>query len=93
MSGNDSPNNNQGQQEFGRSLSHRHPDGVGELIFQVADIETTLRVLEAEATPVENITTIEEEGGTYRSFAITTPFGSSLFHFVQRTIIQPIPRM
>ena len=63
----------------------RHPDGIGELVFQVADINTTFRILEERgATPVENITTIEEEGGSYRSFAIATPFGSSLFRFVQR---------
>ena len=62
-------------------------------MFRVADIETTLRVLEARgATPVENITTIEEEGGTYRSFAIATPFGSSLFRFVQRdNYTRPFP--
>ena len=71
----------------------RHPDGVGELVFQVADIETTFRILEARgATPVENITIIEEDGGTYRSFAVATPFGSSLFRFVQRdNYTRPFP--
>lgn len=71
----------------------RHPDGVGELVFQVADIETTFRILEARgATPVESISTIEDDGGVYRSFAIATPFGSSLFRFVQRdSYTRPFP--
>jgi 4-hydroxyphenylpyruvate dioxygenase len=74
-----------GNKSFADRFLTRHPDGIGELVFEVADIEQTLRVLESRgAAPVENINTIEEGEGIYRSFAIATPFGSSLFRFVQR---------
>ena len=63
----------------------RHPDGIGILSFEVSDIEKTFQLLEQRGgTPYGNIETVEEDGGTYRQFCLQTPFGSSLFQFVQR---------
>ncbi len=63
----------------------RHPDGVGTLIFEVEDIERTFRLLEARGgTPIEDIQTFTEGGGTLRQFSITTPFGDCTFRFRQR---------
>lgn len=63
----------------------RHPDGVGALVFEVEDIEKTFKLLESrEGTPIDDIQTITDENGTFKTFSITTPFGSSTFRFVQR---------
>ncbi len=64
---------------------NRHPDGVGTVIFEVEDIEKTFALLDARGgTPIDEIATYEENGGTLRTFSITTPFGSSTFRFVER---------
>ncbi|MEM1417282.1 MAG: VOC family protein [Myxococcota bacterium] len=63
----------------------RHPDGVGTLVFEVEDIEKTFRLLDTRGgTPKTDVQTYEENGGVMKTFAITTPFGSSTFRFVQR---------
>lgn len=64
----------------------KHPDGVGTLNFEVEDIETTFRLLEArEATPIHDIQRdTDERGGTLAWFSITTPFGDTTFRFVER---------
>ena len=63
----------------------RHPDGVGALVFEVEDIEKTFKLLEArEGTPIDDIQTIKEADGTFKTFSITTAFGSTTFRFVQR---------
>ena len=63
----------------------RHPDGVGALIFEVEDIERTFRLLEARGgTPIEDIQTFTDGGGTLRQFSITTPFGDCTFRIRQR---------
>ncbi len=63
----------------------KHPDGVGTLIFEVEDIDHTFKLIEARGgTPISDVTTTEDDFGTFRTFSITTPFGGSTFRFVQR---------
>ena len=63
----------------------KHPDGVGTLIFEVADIEKTFKLLEARGgTPIDDIATFTDDGGTLRQFSITTPFGDCTFRFRER---------
>lgn len=63
----------------------KHPDGVGTLVFEVADIEQTFRLLEERGgTPIDDIQTFQDEGGTLRQFSITTPFGDCTFRFRER---------
>jgi 4-hydroxyphenylpyruvate dioxygenase len=59
---------------------------VGALVFEVEDIERAFRLLESRGgTPIDDIqTTTDARGGRFRTFSITTPFGSSTFRFVQR---------
>ncbi len=63
----------------------KHPDGVGTLIFEVEDIEKTFKLIEARGgTPIDEIATFTDEGGTLRQFSITTPFGDCTFRFRER---------
>ncbi len=60
----------------------KHPDGVGTLIFEVEDIAKTFRLLEERGgTPIDDIQTFTDDGGTLRQFSITTPFGDCTFRF------------
>jgi len=60
----------------------KHPDGVGTLIFEVEDIEKTFRLLEERGgTPIDDIQTFKDDGGTLKQFSITTPFGDCTFRF------------
>lgn len=69
----------------GRYLK-RHPDGVGELCFEVADVERTLRVLDDRgASVINDVHTLEDgRGGRVRRFSIATAFGDTIFTFEQR---------
>lgn len=68
----------------GRYLK-RHPDGISTLVFEVADVAETFRVLdERGATIVDELTWHERDGGRLGWFEITTPFGEGRFRFVQR---------
>src|SRR5690348_7349551 len=63
----------------------KHPDGVGTLVFEVEDVDKTFRLLEQRGgTPIEDIQTFRDDGGTLRQFAITTPFGDCTFRFRER---------
>jgi 4-hydroxyphenylpyruvate dioxygenase len=63
----------------------KHPDGVGTLIFEVEDAAHAFRLLEERgATPIDEIETFQDEGGTLRQFSITTPFGDCTFRFRER---------
>ena len=63
----------------------KHPDGVGTLTYEVEDIERTFKLLEERGgTPIEDIQTFQDDGGTLRQFSITTPFGDCTFRFRQR---------
>ncbi|MDQ3366009.1 MAG: VOC family protein [Myxococcota bacterium] len=60
----------------------KHPDGVGTLTFEVDDIERTFALLEERGgTPIGDIETYTDDGGTLRQFSITTPFGDTTFRF------------
>jgi 4-hydroxyphenylpyruvate dioxygenase len=63
----------------------KHPDGVGALIFEVEDIQRTFALLEERGgTPIDDIATFTDDGGTLRQFSITTPFGDCTFRFRER---------
>ena len=63
----------------------KHPDGVGTLIFEVEDAERTFKLLEERGgTPIADIETFTDVGGTLRQFSITTPFGDCTFRFRER---------
>jgi 4-hydroxyphenylpyruvate dioxygenase len=63
----------------------KHPDGVGTLVFEVEDVESTFRLLEERGgTPITDVQRFEDEGGSLSTFSITTPFGDCTFRFVQR---------
>jgi 4-hydroxyphenylpyruvate dioxygenase len=77
-----SPNGDGGRAQ--RFLS-KHPDGVGTLIFEVEDAERTFKLLEQRGgTPIEDVQTFTDDGGTLRQFSITTPFGDCTFRFRER---------
>ncbi len=68
----------------GRFLA-RHPDGVGTLIFEVEDAARAFALLEERGgTPIDEIQTYTDDGGTLRQFSITTPFGDCTFRFRER---------
>jgi 4-hydroxyphenylpyruvate dioxygenase len=63
----------------------RHPDGVGSVVFEVEDAERCFRLLEERGgTPVSDIVEHRDDGGTLRTFAVTTPIGDTTFRFVER---------
>ena len=75
------------QGEGGRAWRwlRKHPEGVGSIVFEVEDIDATFAVLEERgATPITNPQRIEDEGGCFETFSITTPFGGATFRFVCR---------
>jgi len=69
----------------------KHPDGVGTLVFEVADIEKTFKLIEQRGgTPICDIETFRDGAGTLRQFSITTPFGDTTFRFRQRDGFAPL---
>jgi 4-hydroxyphenylpyruvate dioxygenase len=63
-----------------------HPEGVGELLFEVADAERALRILEARgATPITSVERTLGAGHGLAAFSIATPFGDCTFRFLERT--------
>ncbi|WP_438037605.1 4-hydroxyphenylpyruvate dioxygenase family protein [Sorangium sp. So ce128] len=73
--------------EGGRAWRYlrKHPDGVGTVIFEVEDIDRAFRLLDGRGgTPIDEIHRATDEGGTFASFSITTPFGDTTFRFVER---------
>ncbi|HVV87210.1 MAG TPA: VOC family protein [Kofleriaceae bacterium] len=63
----------------------KHPDGVGTLAFEVEDAERAFRLLEERGgTPIDELVTYTDDGGTLRQFSITTPFGDTTFRFRER---------
>lgn len=62
-----------------------HPDGVGEMVFEVEDIDEAFQLLEGRgATLVTDVERTEGEGGTLAWFSIMTAFGDVMWTFVQR---------
>jgi 4-hydroxyphenylpyruvate dioxygenase len=63
----------------------KHPDGVGSVVFEVEDAERCFRLLdERGGTPITDVQEHRDEGGTLRTFNITTPLGDTTFRFVER---------
>ena len=63
----------------------KHPDGIGTLAFRVHDAERAFTLLDGRgATPISDVETFRDEGGTLKTFSITTPFGDTTFRFVER---------
>src|SRR5450755_863234 len=63
----------------------KHPDGVGTLAFRVENAERAFTLLDGRgATPINDIETFRDDGGTLKTFSITTPFGDTTFRFVER---------
>jgi 4-hydroxyphenylpyruvate dioxygenase len=63
----------------------KHPDGIGTLIFEVADIQHTFRELERlGGTAIEEVQNLSDADGVVSTFSITTPFGDTTFRFVER---------
>jgi 4-hydroxyphenylpyruvate dioxygenase len=60
----------------------KHPDGVGTLTFEVEDAARAFALIEERGgTPIDDIATFHDDGGTLRQFSITTPFGDCTFRF------------
>jgi 4-hydroxyphenylpyruvate dioxygenase len=58
---------------------------VGTLAFRVADAQRAFTLLDGRgATPISDVETHKDEGGTLKTFSITTPFGDTTFRFVER---------
>jgi 4-hydroxyphenylpyruvate dioxygenase len=63
----------------------KHPDGVGTIAFRVTDAQRAFTLLDGRgATPINDIETSRDDGGTLKTFSITTPFGDTTFRFVER---------
>jgi 4-hydroxyphenylpyruvate dioxygenase len=63
----------------------RHPDGVGTLVFRIRDAERAFTLLDGRgATPINDVQTFVDAGGTLKTFSITTPFGDTTFRFIER---------
>ena len=63
----------------------KHPDGVGTVVFEVEDAERCFRLLEERGgTPISDVQEHRDDGGTLRTFNITTPLGDTTFRFVER---------
>lgn len=62
-----------------------HPDGVGSIVFRVEDAERAFALLDGRGgTPVQAVQTLRTEGGSIKTFVITTPFGDTTFRFQER---------
>jgi 4-hydroxyphenylpyruvate dioxygenase len=71
--------------ESARWLS-QHPEGVGRVVLEVEDVARAYRLLVARgATPVTGIVHDGEAPTAQRFFDIATPFGDTLFRFVERS--------
>lgn len=63
----------------------KHPDGVGTMAFDVEDIDRVWKLLgERGGTPITDIQRFEDDGGTLRTFSITSAFGDCTIRFFER---------
>jgi len=70
---------------------NKHPEGVGTIVFQVEDADKAFRLLEARGgTMMSDVKTFTDDGGSLKTFSITTPFGDCTFRFVERRGYQGI---
>jgi 4-hydroxyphenylpyruvate dioxygenase len=69
----------------------RHPEGVGRVVFDVADAERTFALLTARgATTITGLEQRTAEDGTLIWFDIATALGDTVFRFVQQEGSSPI---
>lgn len=74
-----------------RRFLAKHPDGVGTLVFEVEDAARAFALLEERGgTPISDVETFHDDGGTLRQFSITTPFGDCTFRFRERRGFQAL---
>lgn len=72
--------------EGGRAFRYlqQHPDGIGTVAFQVEDARKTFEELDRRGgTPIDEVRTYQDDGGTLSTFSITTPFGDTTFRFTE----------
>jgi 4-hydroxyphenylpyruvate dioxygenase len=63
----------------------KHPDGVGTVVLEVEDAERCFRLLEERGgTPVSEVREWRDDGGTLRTFNLTTPLADATLRFVER---------
>jgi 4-hydroxyphenylpyruvate dioxygenase len=64
----------------------RHPEGVGTIVFSVADADHTFKLLDQRGGTFINAVERWDtpDGGALRTFNITTPFGDTTFRFIER---------
>ncbi len=63
----------------------KHPAGIGTIIFQVSDAKRAFSLLDSRGgTPITEVITAQDDGGTLSHFSISTPFGGTTFRFVER---------
>ncbi|MEL6543763.1 MAG: 4-hydroxyphenylpyruvate dioxygenase [Myxococcota bacterium] len=63
----------------------RHPDGIGSVVFQVADVNKAFELVEKRGgTPMDSVQSIEDASGSYAYFELVTPFGDTTFRFAER---------
>jgi 4-hydroxyphenylpyruvate dioxygenase len=63
----------------------KHPDGIGTVVFRVEDAERCFRLLEERGgTPITDVLEWKDDGGTLRTFNVTTPLADTTFRFVDR---------
>ena len=75
------------QGEGGRAWRYlrKHPDGIGTLNFEVADVQKAFALLEGRGgTPIDEISQDRDASGEIAFFSIATPFGDTTFRFIER---------
>jgi 4-hydroxyphenylpyruvate dioxygenase len=65
---------------------HRHPEGVGTIVFSVSDADRAYELLDQRGgTFITGVEASEaSDGGSLKTFSITTPFGDTTFRFMER---------
>ncbi len=64
---------------------HQHPEGVGIIVFAVKDAQRAFELLDQRGgTFITDVESFELDGGTMKTFNITTPFGDTTFRFIER---------
>ena len=73
--------------EGGRAWRYlrKHPEGIGTVVFDVADIDRAFALLDDRGgTFITDIQRFHDDLGTLAMFSITTPFGDTTFRFIER---------
>ena len=81
------------QGEGGRAWRYlrKHPDGIGTLNFEVADVQKAFDLLEGRGgTPIDDIARQRDATGEIAFFSIATPFGDTTFRFIERQGYRPL---